>query len=110
MSHFSNVEQGWGPRILQMFQIQQNSDLLPKNCKNKSPVTHSDHRKREKWPLSTQRIHSLSHQHVRQSEKVCVTLLALCCMFSCVFHVLLCVLNVKNTEYSVSIFVLHIYL
>lgn len=71
-----------GPRILQMFQIQQNSDLPPESCKNKSPVTHSDHRKREKWGLSVQPTCSLSHQHVRQSGKVCSALLALCFMFS----------------------------
>lgn len=36
----SNAEQGRGPQILQMFQIQQNSDLLPKDCKTESPVAH----------------------------------------------------------------------
>lgn len=79
-----------GPRILQMFQIQQNSDLPPESCENKSPVTHSNHRKREKWALSTQPTRSLSHQHVRQSGKVCGALLTLCCMFSYVFRVFVC--------------------
>lgn len=45
-----------GPRILQMFQIQQNTDLPPESCENKSPVTHSGRRKRRKMgPVSTTR-------------------------------------------------------
>lgn len=78
-----------GPQILQMFQIQQNSDLPLESCKNKSPVTHFGHRKREKWGLSTQPIRSFSHLHVRQSEKVCRALFLLCCMISVVSSLLL---------------------
>lgn len=70
-----------GTRILQIFQIRQKSELPSEHCKvNPQRHTHS-RRKREKWPLSTQFSSSLSHQHVRQSGKVCGVLLALCCMF-----------------------------
>lgn len=94
MGHFSNVEQGWGFWILQMFQIQKNSDLPPENCENKSPVTRSSHRKREKWPMSGRPTLSLSYQYVRQSGKVCTARLTLCYMF---FMFFVCVINMLGS-------------
>lgn len=76
------MEQGGGAQILQMFQIQQNSDLPPESCKNKSLVSHFSHRKREKWGLSAWYTDLFFLQHVRQSGEVCGSLFtSRCFMF-----------------------------
>lgn len=97
MDHLSNVEQGWRFRILQMFQIQKKTVTSLQRTVKINPQSHtSSHRKREKWALSAKPARSLSHQHVRQSGKVCDALFTLCCMFSYVFCVCVCVLHVWN--------------
>ena len=74
MGHSSNVEQGrGGPRILQMFQIQRNSDLPPESCENKSPITHTHththtrpQEKRKMGPVHT--AHSLAFSPAREAK------------------------------------------
>lgn len=64
LSHSDRAECEWafgltrsrdeGPRILQMFQIQENSDLPPENCTKKSPVIHAQpQEKRKMGPVCT---------------------------------------------------------
>lgn len=87
MGHFSNVEQGRDGGASDTSDVSNSAKTvtsLQRSAKNKSPVTHSDHRKREKWALSTQTTRSLSHQHLSQSGKVCGALLVFCCVFVCV--------------------------
>ena len=95
-----------GPRILQMFQIQQNTDLPPESCKNKSPFTHTPTAGRRKMgPVCT--AHSLAFSPAREtkwksmwrSALHCVACFLMCFMFAmCV-----CVVVVKYT-YSIWIF------
>lgn len=85
--------------MLQMFQIQQTSDLPPEKCKSKS----LSHRKREKWTISAQASGSLSQQHVRQSGKVCGAPLTFCCMFCYMFLVFLSVNVCESSELGISV-------